>query len=123
MLAYTVAGFGLLIAIIGMVILIAPAPVRAVMESMRNRRALYGAIAVRIVMGAFFVFASDACAWPQAIGTLGVVMLAAGFAGLFIGPGRLRLLMTWFDRLPDSVWRLLSLFAIGFGAFVVYAAI
>lgn len=123
MLALAVAGFGLLIALIGVAILIAPAPMRAVVGSMRNPRALYGAIAFRVGMGAFFVFASDACAWPRAIGTLGVIILAVGFAGLFIGIGRVQLLMAWFDRLPDSVWRLLSLLGIAFGAFAVYAAI
>lgn len=123
MLAYSVAGIGSLIALIGVAFLIAPAPIRELMKSMRSRRAIYGAVALRIGTGAFFIFASGACAWPRAIGTVGVVVLAAGFAGVFIGRARVQLLTAWFDRLPDSVWRLLALLAIAFGTFVVYAAV
>lgn len=123
MLAYAVAGVGIAVGAIGGVILIAPAPVRTLMQSLHSPRAIYATIGVRLAIGAFFVFASDACRWPAAIGTLGVVVLAAGFAGVFVGVGRVRLLLRWFNRLPDAVWRLLSALAIVFGAFVVYAAL
>lgn len=123
MLAYSVAAIGASISLIGVVVLVAPAAVRAVMRSLHTPRNLYAAVGVRILAGAFLIFASEACAWPIAVGTIGVIIVVAGFAGLFIGQVRLEALMVWYYRLSDGVWRAWSLIAIAFGAFIVYAAV
>lgn len=123
MLAYAVALIGLVIASLGAAVLIAPTAMQAVVRSLQSPRSLYAAASVRILAGGFLIFASQACAWPLAIGTVGVIIVVAGFAGLFIGVARVRALTAWFLRLSDAAWRGWSLLAIAFGAFIVYAAV
>jgi hypothetical protein len=123
MLAYSVAAIGVAISLLGAAVLVAPAAMREVVRSLQTPRTVYAAVGVRILAGAFLIFASEACAWPMAVGTVGVIIVVAGFAGLFIGPARLQALMAWFYRLSDGAWRSWSLIAIAFGAFIVYAAV
>lgn len=123
MLAVLVAAVGAIIALLGAVVLVAPGRARGVVRALQTPRALWTVVAVRLVAGAFFVFASETCAWPMAIGTIGVLMLVAGFVGVFIGLPRIEALMDWFLRLPDVVFRPLAVIAVAFGAFIVYAAV
>jgi hypothetical protein len=123
MLALIVAAVGVVIALLGFAVMLAPGAMGDVVRWSQRPGVLYGAITVRIIAGAFFVFASEACAWPMAIGTVGVLMLAAGFVGLFIGLPRVVAMTAWFLRLPDVALRSLALLAVLFGAFIVYAAV
>ena len=123
MMASVVAGFGVLIALMGVAAMAVPQLMRELAASMRNPRALYGAMAARIVVGVFFLVASDACARPLAVGTIGVLLLVAAFWGLFVGVGTLEAMLDRFLALPDGVWRVWAGMAVAFGAFVVYAAI
>ena len=123
MLAYSVAAIGIVIVLLGIGVAAVPALIRELMLSALSPKLIYGAIGFRLAAGAFFVFASEACSWPEAIGTVGVVMLAAGFIGLFMGIERIKALTSWFLALSDMAFRLWSPAAILFGVFIVYAAV
>ena len=118
-----VAAVGVLIVMIGVAAMFLPGALRELVTLVQSPRVLYGAVGFRIVAGAFFIAASDACSWPLAIGTVGVFLLAAGLAGLFIGLQRIEAMMAWFMRFSDGVWRAWALVAVAFGSFVVYAAV
>ncbi len=123
MLAYVVAAFGVFIVLFGVAVVALPGVLRDFVQSVHSTKVLYGAVAARIVTGTVFIFASSTCSWPLAIGTIGVVLLVAGFAGLFIGIQRLGALLAWFLKFSDSVLRAWAVIAMIFGAFVVYAAV
>ena len=123
MLAYIVAATGGLILLLGVGVAVAPAFFREIAGSTLSPRLVYGAIGARLTVGTFFVLASEACSWPEAIGTIGVIMLAAGFIGLFMGIERIQALTSWFLALSDMAFRLWSPGALLFGAFIVYAAV
>lgn len=123
MLAYIVAAVGALIAMIGVCVTLFPGAVRELVTLVWSPNVVYGAVTFRIVAGAFFIFASDTCAWPLAIGTIGVLILVAGLTGLFIGLQRIEAMMVWFMKLSDTVWRAWAVIAVMFGAFIVYAAV
>jgi hypothetical protein len=123
MLVFIVAVFGVFIGLIGAAASAAPGFFRELVQSFVTPKMLYGAIGLRLAMGAFFVFASQACSWPLAIGTIGGVILVAGFAGLFIGLQRVEALIAWFLKSSDVVIRVWAVIAVLFGAFVVYAAV
>jgi len=122
-LAYIVAAVGVAIALLGVGVFASPGLTRGLVLSFTTSKMLYGALAFRLVAGAFFVFASEACSWPIAVGTIGVIMLVAGFAGLFIGMQRLQALMAWYLAFSDSVFRAWAVIAVLFGGFIVYAAV
>jgi hypothetical protein len=123
MLAYVVAAFGVFIVLFGVAIVALPGVLRDFVQSVHSTKVLYGAVAARMVTGVVFIFASSTCSWPLAIGTIGVVLLIAGFAGLFIGIQRLEALTAWFLKFSDSVLRAWAVTAMILGAFVVYAAV
>ena len=123
MLAYVVAAFGVFIVLFGVAVVALPGVLRDFVQSVHSTKVLYGAVAARIVTGAVFIFASSTCSWPLAIGTIGVVLLVAGFAGLFIGIQRLEALIAWFLKFSDGVLRAWAAIAMILGAFVVYAAV
>jgi len=123
MLAYFIAAFGIFMVLFGVAVVALPGVLRDFVQSVRSTKVLYGAVAARIVIGAVFIFASSTCSWPLAIGTIGVVILVAGFAGLFIGMQRMEALVAWFLKFSDSVFRAWALIAMIFGTFIVYAAV
>ncbi len=123
MLAFIVAAIGVLIVVVGVGVVAAPAVFREIVGLALRPKLVYGAIGFRLAAGTFFVLASEACSWPAAIGTIGVIMLAAGFISLFMGIERIKALMSRFLALSDTAVRLASPGAILFGAFVVYAAV
>lgn len=123
MLAYIVAAVGVLIGMIGVSVVVFPAPMRELVTLVQSPKVIYGAVTFRIVAGAFFIIASNTCAWPLAIGTIGVLILVAGLAGLFIGTQRIETMMKWFLKLSDAVWRGWALIAVMLGGFIVYAAV
>jgi hypothetical protein len=123
MLAYSVAAFGVFIVLLGVAAAALPGVLRDFVRSVQSTKVLYGAVAARIVIGAVFIFASSTCSWPLAIGTIGVVILVAGFAGLFIGMQRIEALIGWFLKFSDNLLRAWAVIAMIFGTFIVYAAV
>ena len=122
-LAYIVAAIGVVIVLLGISVAAVPALFRELALSVLGPKLIYGAIGFRLAAGALFVFASEACSWPEAIGTIGVIMLAAGFIGLFMGIEGIKALTSGFLALSDMAFRLWSPGALLFGAFIVYAAV
>ena len=122
MLQNIVAGIGVVIVVAGITLAAKPEAIREFLSEL-NPKFIYAGIGVRLLTGAFLVFASEACSWPEAVGTVGVIALAAGFIGLFLGIDRINALISWFAALSDTAVRSLSLAAIFFGVFLVYAAV
>jgi hypothetical protein len=122
MLQNIVAGIGVVIVVAGIALAAKPEAIREFLSEL-NPKFIYAGIGVRLLTGAFLVFASEACSWPEAVGTVGVIALAAAFIGLFMGIDRINALCSWFAALSDTAVRSLSLAAIFFGVFLVYAAV
>jgi len=122
-LPYLVALTGALIVIAGILAAAMPSFLREKLTLFQDDRLLWGALGGRIVVGLFFLVASETCGWPQAIGTIGVLALAAGFVGIFLGLERLKALMAWALSQSDTVFRTWAALAVAFGAFIVYAAL
>ena len=122
-MAYAVAATGFVVAVLGIAVIIVPAGSRQIGRWVQSPRLVYAVSSVRVLFGAFFVFASEACAWPMAIGSLGVVVMVVGFAGLFLGVHRTAALFDWFLAFSDNGLRAWALIAVLFGGFVVWAAV
>ncbi len=121
MLENIVAGIGVVIIVASIAVAAKPGAVREFLSELEPKF-IYAGIGVRLLTGAFFVFASGACEWPAAVGTLGVITLAAGFIGLFMGIDRINALISWFVALSDTAVRSIIPVGIFVGVFLVYAA-
>ena len=122
-LPYLVALIGVLIMIAGLLAVAVPGLLRDKFALFQNDRLLAVGVGGRIVLGLFFLVASEACSWPLAIGTIGVVAVAVGFVGAFLGFERLKALMGWFLARSNTVFRAWAGLAIVLGVFIVYAAL
>jgi len=122
MLQNIVAGIGVVIVVGSIVLAAAPGFFREFLAQL-DAKFIYAGIGARLLMGAFLVFASEACEWPLAVKTAGVIALAAGFIGLFMGIDRINVFISWFAALSDTAVRSISLAAVFFGVFLVYAAV
>ena len=123
MFATIVATIGALTALIGVAVMAFPGPVRHLVPTRWSPKLIYGGIALRILIGVFFLVASDACSRPMAIGTLGVLTLVAGFSGLLLGRTRIEAMLVWVVSFPDTMFSAGALIPVLVGAFIVYAAV
>lgn len=117
-----VAGFGVLIVLLGLVGLVQPDRFRALFATMDSQTRFALAIGIRLAMAGLLWWLADDLRHPQVIRVLAVIALIAAIMLPIMGRARLDKLIDWWLSRPDSLLRLSALFAASFGAFLVYVA-
>lgn len=82
---------------------------------------LWFAAGLRLVFGLALWFAASASRAPLLLQVLGIVALVAAVVIPFMGVDRFKRLIDWWTRLSPTAMRLNSLFAVAFGAVVLWA--
>ena len=111
---------GALICLAGLVILIAPEKFKSVMNNWTGQPRFLFAVIVRIVFGAILLAEAANLKYPLAMQIIGAISLVAAIAILLIGQDRLDRFIAYWMRLSDKLLRFWSLFALAFGAFLIY---
>ena len=114
--------FGLVIFLAAVVIVIDSAGVLNALVQHKNSRFIYiSAISVRLIVGGSLILKADQSNFPLAIAVIGwAFVFFAGFLAV-IGHGHFIRLISWvLHRFAPHV-RLIGLFALGFGGFILYA--
>jgi uncharacterized protein YjeT (DUF2065 family) len=117
---YLIAIAGGLICLAGLVILIAPEKFKSMMNTWTGQPRFLFAIIVRVVIGAILLAEATNLRFPLAMKIIGGVSIAAAIGLLLIGQDRLDRFIAFWMRKPDNLFRVSSVFAIAFGAFLVY---
>ena len=82
---------------------------------------IYFAVLVRLALGAALIVSAPDSRFPLVFLTLGWVAIAAAIAAALLGRVRLRRFVNWWvEWFSPSTARLWLLFAIAFGAFIIY---
>ncbi len=82
---------------------------------------IYFAVLVRLALGAALIVSAPDSRFPLVFLTLGWVAIAAAMAAALLGRVRLRRFVNWWvEWFSPSTARLWLLFAIAFGAFIIY---
>ena len=118
-----VAGFGVLIVLIGLLGIVSPAHFRAVFERMTSQTRFLVAIILRLGLGALLWIVADALRFPQLMRILAAISIIAAVGILIMGRERLDRLVDWWLASSDSLLRLSTFFAAAFGGFLVYVAV
>ncbi len=114
--------FGLLILGASIWGIVAPrALVRGVFSVVEKPWALTFAVAVRIVLGLALVLVARFTRFPNALYTLGGLVLVAAVAIPIVGRERIERLVRWVASWPDNAMRAYLLIGVAFGALMVYA--
>jgi hypothetical protein len=82
---------------------------------------LWFAAGIRIVLGLALWFAAPISRAPLLLQVLGVIALVAGVVLPFIGVDRFKALLDWWTNLSPTAMRFSCVFAIAFGAAVLWA--
>ncbi len=86
-----------------------------------SKGGLWVAAAIRLVFGLALWFAAPASRAPLLLQVLGVIALVAAVVLPFMGVDRFKRLIDWWTGLSPAAMRFNSLFAIAFGAAVLWA--
>ena len=93
------------------------------MNSFTGQARFLFAVISRIIIGAILLLEASNLKFTFAMQIIGGISILAAIALLLMGEGRMDRMIDWFMRLSDEVFRLVSVFAIAFGAFFVYVTL
>ena len=117
-----VKAIGALIAIIGLVFILVPNGIKKAFDFFTTGKKIYMVGILRIIFGIVFLLAASQCRWPEVIRVLGIFFIIAGSFIFILGIRKVKSVIEWWGKKPLLVLRLLSIFALAFGALIIYAA-
>jgi len=82
---------------------------------------LWFAAGIRVVFGLALWFAGPASRAPLLLQVLGAITLVAGVMLPFMGVDRFKALLDWWTKLSPTAMRLWCVFAVAFGAAILWA--
>lgn len=110
--------FSLLMGVWGVLV---PSRLADLVTRFGSKGGLWVAAAIRLVFGLALWFAAPASRAPLLLQVLGVIALVAAVVLPFMGVDRFKRLIDWWTGLSPTAMRFNSLFAIAFGAAVLWA--
>ena len=113
--------FGLVIAIVGLVGVVAPTTLLEISSFALTPAGIYSAAAFRIVVGVVLILAATASRMPRTVRVVGVLIVIGGLATPFVGLDRARDMVDWWSALNPMLMRAWAALAVALGLFIVYA--
>jgi hypothetical protein len=119
---YMIITFGAVIAMAGLVMVIAPQMLLGMLQKNASKSLLFAfAVIVRLVLGALLIAYASKSAFPLTLQFLGWIAVAAAVAMLVAGRERLGRLIGWVISVASHYARPAGILAVLFGAFLIYA--
>lgn len=112
---------GVFIVLMGAWGFLAPARITDLVNRFGTKGGLWFAAAIRLVLGLALWFAAPQSRAPVLLQVLGVVAIIAAVVIPFMGADRFKNLIAWWGKLSPTSQRLWSLFAVAFGAVILWA--
>jgi hypothetical protein len=116
-----IALFGVLICLGGLTILILPEKFKSIMNRWTGQPRFLFAVIVRVVLGAILLSEAANLKFPLAMKIIGAISILAAVVLLLVGQQRMDRFIDWWMRMSDNILRVWSIFALAFGAFLIYA--
>jgi hypothetical protein len=119
-----IALVGGLICLAGLFILVSPEKFRKVFNKFSGQPRFLFAVIVRIIIGAILLLEASNLKFTLAMQIIGGISILAAIVLLLMGQDRMDRMIDWFmSKTSDTVMRVWSVFAIVFGAFLIYVTI
>lgn len=120
--AVEISGFlGVFALLMGVWGVLVPSRLSAFVTRFGSTGGLWFAAGIRLVFGLALWFAAPAARAPLLFQVLGVIALIAAVVLPFMGVERFKRLINWWTKLSPMAMRFSSLFAVAFGAVVLWA--
>ncbi len=120
MLKIIIAVFGVLICLGGLTILILPEKFKNIMNRWTGQPRFLFAVIIRVVLGAILLSEAANLKFPLAMKIIGAISILAAVVLLLIGQERMDRFIDWWMKQSENVYRAASVFALAFGAFLIY---
>ncbi len=118
-----VAAIGAIMLLVSAAILVAPSSLKQLLSIFAKKGVLHVAVALRVAIGVVFIIAAPDTRWPTFVGIVGVVVILAGMALVFIGTQRVERFVVWWLDKPDGVLRSWAVLGGAFGALILLAGL
>ena len=123
MLKIIIALVGGLICLAGLIILVSPEKFRNVMNSFAGQPRFLFAVIARIIIGAILLLEASNLKFTLVMQIIGGISILAAVVLLLMGQDRMDRMIDWFMKMSDDIFRIWSVFAIAFGAFLIYVTL
>lgn len=115
--------FGLFVALLGMIGLLSPQPLLALVTRAQSRFGLYFIAGFRLIIGGALILAAPTARAPLYLQALGVLSLVSGTITPFFGVRRFEAVLDWWRRRAPWVVRLWSALVVLFGSSLIWAVL
>ena len=112
---------GLLVAVVGLVGVVAPSYILEIGRSLLTPMSLYGVAASRIGFGVVLWLVAANSRLPTALRVIGIVIILAGVFTLFLGVERSGAILDWWSDRGSLFMRVSLAAPLVMGLFIVYA--
>ncbi|MFA5252111.1 MAG: hypothetical protein WC454_05965 [Phycisphaerae bacterium] len=120
---------GLVIRIIGVVFVfitilyfLKPDVMKSLMEFFKQGRRVYFAALMRFVLAIVFLLAADQCRYFWVIFAFGVLFIISGLLIFILGLEKVKSYISWWQKQPAMLLRIVALIGLGLGALIIYSA-
>ncbi len=119
-----IALVGGLISLAGLLILISPAKFRDLFNNFTGQPRYLFAIIFRVLFGAVLLWDAANLKFSFAMQIIGGISILAAIVLLLMGQDRVDRMIDWFmSKFTDELMRVWSVFALAFGAFLIYVTL
>ncbi len=120
-MAVIVSVLGVLVVAIGVMGVVTPRTVIALIQRWQGPGRFWFAVGIRLALGVVFLIVAPDCRAPMVVRAVGGVAIAAALGMLALGRARLDRFIEWWLGRPLTHVRLWATGAIAFGALLVYS--
>ncbi|MBM3250450.1 MAG: hypothetical protein FJZ09_06420 [Candidatus Omnitrophica bacterium] len=110
----------LAIGFMGSVLLVSPKTMRELVAFWSAGDRIYLAGLLRVLIGTVLLSVRG-CRWPLLVNPVGLLIMIGGTFIFVVGSHRIKLWLSWWEKRPELVIRLLGLFTLSLGSLLYYA--
>lgn len=113
---------GILMVCMGFIYVLNPALMKKMISFWRQSKRIYAGGLLRLLFGAIFLWSASQAKIQVVIYVLGILMLLGGVFIFVMGQEKVKRMLDWWDKKPDSILRLIAILILAIGALVIYSA-
>jgi uncharacterized protein YjeT (DUF2065 family) len=113
---------GIVFVFMTIVYFLKPNIMKHLMEFFKQGRRMYFAALIRLALAVVFLLAARQCRFFWVIFAFGVLFIISGLLIFILGPERVRAYISWWQRQPLVLLRVIALVGLAIGAIIIYSA-
>jgi len=113
---------GILMLCMGVIYILNPALMKKMISFWKQDKRVYAGGLLRLLFGVIFLWSAAQAKLPAVIYVLGILMLLGGVFIFIMRLEKIKRMLDWWDKKPDSISRLIAILILAIGALVIYSA-